>query len=47
MLDNNLVATRKSKLKLKSNKPAYIGIYISEVLTQEFHYDNIKNKYEC
>ena len=31
MLDNNLVAIRKGKLKLKPNKPAYIGIYISEL----------------
>ena len=48
MLDNNLVAIRKSKLALKLNKPAYIGMCIlelSKVLMLEFHYDYIKNKY--
>ena len=45
--DNNLVAIRKSKVALKLNKPAYIGMYIlelSKVLTYEFHYGYIKNK---
>ena len=48
ILDNNLVAIRKSKLALKLNKPAYIGMCIlelSKVLMLEFHYDYIKNKY--
>ena len=48
VLDSNLVATRKSKVALKLNKPAYIGMYIlvlSKIfLINEFHYDNIKNK---
>ena len=47
IFDNNLVAIRKSKLALKLNKPAYIGMCISElvkVLMQEFHYDYMKNK---
>ena len=42
IFDNNLVAIRKSKLALKLNKPAYIGICILElnkVLMYEFHYD--------
>ena len=42
------VAIRKSKLVLKLNKPAYIGMCILEltkVLIYEFHYDYIKNKY--
>ena len=46
--DNNLVAIRKSKLAIKLNKPAYIGMCIlelSKVLMYEFHYDYIKNKY--
>ena len=48
IFDNNLVAIRKSKLALKLNKPAYIGMYISElskVLMYEFHYGYIKKKY--
>ena len=46
--DDNLVAIRKSKIALKLNKPAYIGIYILElinVLMYKFHYDYIKNRY--
>ena len=46
--NNNLVAIRKSKLALKPNKPAYIGMYfleLSKVLIYEFYYDFIKNKY--
>ena len=45
---NNLVAIRKSKLPLKLNKRAYIGICmleLSKVLMYKFHYDYIKNKY--
>ena len=45
--DNNLVATRKNKVTLTFNKPAYIGISIlelSKLLMYEFHYDWIKNK---
>ena len=44
---SNLVAIHKSKVTLKINKPAYIGMYIlelSKVLMYEFHYDYIKNK---
>ena len=47
MFDNNLVAIHKSKLPLKLNKPAYIGMCIlklSKVLMYECHYDYIKNK---
>ena len=47
IFDNNLVAIRKSKLALKLNKPAYIGMCIlqfSKVLMYQFHYDYIKNK---
>ena len=49
IFDNNLVAIRKSKLALKLNKPAYIGMCLLElnkVLMYEFHYDYIKNKYD-
>ena len=43
LFDNNLVAIRKSKLVLKLNKPAYIGMCFA---TYEFHYDYIRNKYD-
>ena len=49
IFDNNLVAIRKSKLALKLNKPAYIGMCIlelSKVSMYNFHYDHIKNKYD-
>ena len=49
MFDNNLVAMRKSKVTLKLNKPAYIGICIlelSKVLMYKIHYDYIKNEYD-
>ena len=48
IFDNNLIAIRKSKLALKLNKPAYIGMGIlelSKVLIYEFHYHYIKNIY--
>ena len=32
IFDNNLVAISKSKLALKLNKPAYIGMCISELV---------------
>ena len=47
VFDNNLVAIRKSKVTLKLNKPAYIGMCIlemSKVLMYEFHYDCIKKR---
>ena len=49
IFDNNLLVIRKSKLALKLNKYAYIGMCILElrkVLMYEFHYDYIKNKYD-
>ena len=48
IFDNNLVVIPKSKVVLKLNKPAYIGMCIlklSKILMYEFHYDYIKNKY--
>ena len=45
--DNNIVVLRKSKLALKLNKPAYIGMCIlelSKVLMYEFYIDYIKIK---
>ena len=49
IFDNNLVAIRKSKLALKINKLAYIGMCIlelSKILMYKFHHDCIKNKYD-
>ena len=49
IFDNNLVVIRESKVALKLNKSAYIGMCIldlSEVLMYEFHYDYIINKYD-
>ena len=44
----DLVTSRKSKVALTLNKPAYVGmciLYSSKVLMCKFHYDYIKNKY--
>ena len=49
IFDNSLVGIRKSKLALKLNKPAYIGMSIlelSKVLMYDFHYDYINNKHD-
>ena len=49
IFENNLIAILKSKVALKLNKPAYIGMCIlelSKVLMYEIHYDYIKNKYD-
>ena len=46
---NNFGAVRKSKVALKFNKAAFIGMCIlelSKVLMYEFLYDYIKNKYD-
>ena len=46
---NNLVVICKSKVALRLNKPAYIGMCILElikILMYKFHYDYIKNKYD-
>ena len=45
IFDNNLVAIHKSKLALKLNKPACIGVWtleLSKVLMYEFRCDYIK-----
>ena len=45
----NLVPIQKSKVSLKFNKPAYIGMCILEIsnlLMYELHYNYIKNKYD-
>ena len=49
IFNNNLVAMPNNKDALNFDKPAYIGMCILElnkVLTYEFHYDYIKNKYD-
>ena len=49
IFDNNLAAIRKSKLALKLTKPAYIVmslLELSKVLTYEFHFNYMKNKYD-
>ena len=49
IFDNNLVVICKSKVALKLNKPAYVGMCIlglSKVLMYKFSYDYIKNKYD-
>ena len=48
IFDNNLVAICKSKVKLKLNKTAYIGMCIlklSKVLMYKFHCDCSQSKY--
>ena len=43
-----MTLTRKSKVILALNKPAYVGMCIldlTKVLVHKFHYDYIKNKY--
>ena len=49
VFDNNFVAIRKSKLVLKYNKSAYIGmckLKLSKLLMYGFYHDYIKNKYD-
>ena len=49
IFDNNLVVICKSKVALKLNKPAYVGMCIlglSKVLMYKFSYNYIKNKYD-
>ena len=49
ILNNNLVAMRKSKVTVMLNKPVYVGMCIlklSKVLMHQFCYDYIKNKYK-
>ena len=47
--DNNLFAIRKSKITLTLDKYVYIEMCIlefSKVVIYEFHFDNVKNKYD-
>ena len=48
VFDNDLVAIHESKVTLMLNKPADVGMCISDlskVLMYEFYHDYIKNKY--
>ena len=48
VFDNDLVTIHKSKVTLTLNKPAYVRMFIldlMQVLMYEFHYDYIKRKY--
>ena len=48
VFDNDLVVTRKSKVILTLNKPAYVRMSmldLSKVFMYEVHDDHIKNKY--
>ena len=47
--DTKKITVRTSKVALKLDKPAYIGMWIlelSKVFMNKFHYDCIKNKYD-
>ena len=49
LFDNNLVGIRQSKVTLKYNKPAHVGVCIldfSKVLMYKFRHYYIKNKYD-
>ena len=49
IFDNGFKTMQKSKVTLRFNKPAYVGMCIldlSKVLIYEFHDDYIKNKYD-
>ena len=48
IFNENLVAVHKIKEALTLNKPAYVGMCIldlSKTLMYDFHYNNIKQKY--
>ena len=49
IFDENLVAVHMKKTKLYFNKPVYLGMSIldlSKSLMYDFHYNNIKTKYD-
>ena len=48
-VDNDLVGIRKSKVTLKLDKPAYVGMCVldlSKVSIYKFHFDYIKKLYK-
>ena len=49
LIDNNLAIIEMRKVKVKINKPIYLGLSIldvSKITMYEFWYDYVKNKYE-
>ena len=49
LIDNNLAIIEMKKVKVKVNKPIYLGLSIldiSKITMYEFWYDNVKIKYE-
>ena len=48
LIDDNLAIIEMKKVKVKMNKPIYLGMSIldiSKITMYEFWYDYIKNKY--
>ena len=45
LIDNNLTITEMRKVKVKMNKPIYLGLSIIDII-YEFWYDYVKSKYE-
>ena len=49
LIDNNLAIIEMTKVKVKMNKPIYLGLSIlgiSKITMYEFWYDNVKTKYQ-
>ena len=49
LIDNNSAITEMGKVKVKMNKPIYLGLSIldiSKISMYEFWYDYVKSKYE-
>ena len=50
LVDDNLAIIEMRKVKVKMNKPIYLGLSIldiSKIAMYEFWYDYVKNKYDC
>ena len=48
LIDDNLAIIKMKKVKIKMNKPIYLGLCIleiSKIIMYEFWYDYVKNKY--
>ena len=49
LIDNNLAIIEMRKVKVKMNKPIYLGLLIldiSKINMYEFWYDYVKSKYD-
>ena len=49
LIDNNLAIIEMRKVKVKMNKPIYLGLLIldiSKITMYEFWYDYVKSKYD-